>query len=513
MDRFSEFLERRRGVLLAAWMLHAFLLHYFVIGFISWDGMAYRVPPAIEVVQHGTFGFEKYNQWAFAGYVPFLEMAHVPFLFVFKLPGLLVGFPLVVFPLCVAAVFALLRELTDDRRAAPFGALAYAAIPMINQQPYSGYVDFAVSGLLAYFLYAVLRLRERRTPRALLELVVATVMFTMARTQAVYVLGLIFPVIAFVAFFERRDRRGFVLALLGVVLGSGPSLTVQIVKYLRYGTPAYPFQFQLLGIKIGDGVSMRDLFSYGGLKAETPIEFLRAFVGGWIWPREWPLGAFYDSRNMGGGFVLLVAILMLPLFVRRARRSELYVVAVCLLTSLAARDFWLPRYAYTLVLALAVVIGRGLSAASALPSVRGRVAFWLGAGALVAHLARPEFDVAMMQMLDIGPRLDLTASPLFVHGKWELFMFPDKNAKLLIVEGSRWRFLVHLYGRRLTNEVIGTVPGASIGERCTSLSRYVDADPNLLVIDDDDYTKACDRSCAVDFPWGCGAWTIRPSRE
>src|SRR5689334_19671728 len=79
-ERFTDFLHRRRRLLFALWLGHAFLIHFFVLGLVSWDGLCYRLPPVIELVQHGSIGTEKYNEWAFAGYVPFVELVHLPFL-------------------------------------------------------------------------------------------------------------------------------------------------------------------------------------------------------------------------------------------------------------------------------------------------------------------------------------------------------------------------------------------------------------------------------------------------
>src|SRR4029450_2281340 len=109
-------------------------------------------------------GFHRYNNWALSGFLPFAELLHIPFLVVFGLPGLLIGYPLIVFPLCVIAVYKLGRQLTGSVHGGNFAALAYAALPVVNQQPFTGYIDFIVSAVIAYFVYAVLRLRESPRP-------------------------------------------------------------------------------------------------------------------------------------------------------------------------------------------------------------------------------------------------------------------------------------------------------------------------------------------------------------
>ena len=141
-----------RRLIGAVVVVQQFLVHFFLIGFPSWDGLTYRVPPIVELVQHGSLGLAKYNQWAFLGYFPFIELAHTPFLAVLGLRGVLVGFPLVDLPLCVVAVHAFVRELTGNERSAFFGAAAYLALPLVTEGAFAAYVDFAVSGLLAFFL-------------------------------------------------------------------------------------------------------------------------------------------------------------------------------------------------------------------------------------------------------------------------------------------------------------------------------------------------------------------------
>lgn len=520
VERFAAFLHRRRVLLLAAWVAHALLIHWFLLGYVSWDGLAYRVPPIVDLVQHGSFGMERYYQWAYAGYLPFVELAHAPFLYVFKLPGLLISFPVFVFPACVAAVYLFVRELTGDPRAGTFGALAYAAIPMVNQQPYSGYVDFAVCGLLALWLYAILR--TRNTPRrvfAFTRVAGATMLFTMSRTQGIYVAAMILPILVYAIFATRSGLRikitkpkELAIAIAGTIAGGIPIISIQVMKFLRYGTPTYPYQFQVLGLKIGNGFSTHDLFAYAGLVNETPIEFWRAFAGGWIWPRYWPLGGFFDSRNMGGGFVLIVALALLIVFVRAASKAELLLVGACLLVSLTARDFFLPRYAYTFIIALCAVIGRAMSRLSTGTDKTARPLFWASAVALLLHMLRPEAELAMLD-LGIGPRVNVTRSPLFRPGPDTMEVMKDLDTKLVIVEYNQRLFTLPLYGTRLTNEVMTTVPKGEIGEGCSRLLSIVDKNPKVLFIDDSNHTRECERECAATAPNGaCQAYRLKVPR-
>ena len=57
--RFSDALHRHRRVLLGLWLIHAFLLHYYVLGFYSWDGFGYRCVPIVEALAEKLKGDEK----------------------------------------------------------------------------------------------------------------------------------------------------------------------------------------------------------------------------------------------------------------------------------------------------------------------------------------------------------------------------------------------------------------------------------------------------------------------
>ena len=143
-ERFCAWLHRYRWTLLAVWIAHATTLHLLIIGFPSWDALSYRLPPVVELLQHGDLGRERYSDWALHGFIPFAELAQLPLLYALGLVGLLLSDPLVVFPLCVVAVYKLGKQLTGSVHGGNFSALAYAAVPMVNQQPFTGYIDFIV---------------------------------------------------------------------------------------------------------------------------------------------------------------------------------------------------------------------------------------------------------------------------------------------------------------------------------------------------------------------------------
>jgi hypothetical protein len=508
--RIAKFLVERKGLLLALVAIHAFVIHYFLLGFVSWDGLTYRVPPIIELIQSGGFGLSKYNQWAFAGYVPFVELSQYPFLLLFKLQGILIGWPLVVFPLAVAVIYRFVREAANDELAGVLGALSFAALPFVNQQPFSGYVDFIVCAVLAFFLYAGLRLNTNERPlKSFARFTAASLLLAMARSQGVYVGALFLPIlfsITCVRWEGRRPRQidGRRAASLvgGFGIGAIPSIATQIWRFKNFSSPMAPFRLELPGITIGQGLSRADLFAFGGLESETVSAYVRAFLGAWVWPRYWPLGGFFDSRNMGGGFLFCVAVVLLPVFLRSADRRAVVLGIALALVSVLIREFWLPRYAYCFVLALVLALGSGLSRVATMGGASWRFVVPLLFVAL--HFFRPEFEIATLAG-GIGPRLNVAESRFFLESGDTIDLVPDRHAKFVILETTTRGFLVQLYGPKLTNQVVGTIPAAKVGPACEGLRDARD----VLYVDDQDLTRACPRECAIPGPHGrCVAFRL-----
>ena len=145
-------------------------------------------------------------------------------------------------------------------------------------------------------------------------------------------------------------------------------------------------------------------------------------------------------------------------------------------------------------------------------SVKWRPVFWTAAAVLAVHLGRPEFDLVTMMKEPggMGPRLNVAGSSFFPPGPMVVDMFPDMHGRFVIVESSAESFLLQIYGRRLTNEVVSTVRKDEIGEGCSKLVEITQHDPSILFIDDHGYTQSCDRECAVMQWSGCRAYRIKP---
>ncbi len=512
-----SFVERRKWWLFSAWWLHVVLFHWLVLGFMSWDAFGYRGVPIVELVQHGNLGAGKYSDWAQTAYLPFLELVHVPFLLVAGLRGFLLGFPLVLFPLAVVAVYRLARELTDDRTCATFAAFAYCALPMVNQQPFSGYVDFAVTGVLAYFLYALVRVTKTTGSGRFVRLAIATFLLSMSRSQGLYIAIFVLPFLGYVLFCTRvrlrirlEDKRAAIYSGLAVLAGAMPEIAHQIYKYVEYGSPIAPAQLKLFGIVIGTGVPMDSYMKYAGLGGDDWGSLLKGFWEGWVFHSGWPIGAFYGSRFMGAGLIFIVAILLLPAFWRRASRLEKWIVAVGAIASLLSKDFAVPRYGYTTMISVALIIGRTVPALASDAKARSRFAAGAVVLILIVHLLRPEVDYYQVRKRWISPRMNVAASPLYVRGHDTLKPFPNKGYKFVIIDSMHSQLTLPIYGRGLSNEVLRSFPSGELGPRCGGLAPILAEHPEALFVDDSDKTADCERTCEFKIDRACRAWRIVP---
>ncbi len=514
-ERFADWLHRHKLWLFGVWYLHTFVIHYKLIGYMSWDGFGYRTTPIVELMQHGSLNPQKFDDWTMWGYTPFLELIHLPFLKLFGMRGLLIGFPLIVFPLCVAAVYFLMREVTGSKRAATLGAFAYVAIPMVNQGPFTGYIDFAVAGILAFWLYAMARLRVDERPVVRYgRLALATILLTMARSQGLYIVIVLAPILAYAMFGHReklRVRFTNTRLLVGtaavLALALVPSIGTQIYKYVAFGSPIAPMQFQFLGIKIGTGVPIDDYFHYAGLEGSDLRSLAKGAFEGWVWHASWPIGAFFASRFMAAGLLFILAVLVLPVFVKHATRVEGWMLVGGALVSLLSKDFAVPRWSYTTMLAIAVILGRSLTALAESP--RGKHWFWIAFSVMALHLARPELDILQIQKGYISPRMNVTRSDSFLQtdGADEVRLYPNRNWEIVIIEGTP--FTLQFYGQTMTNTVLGTVAGKQVRADCEGLRPILVAHPKALFVDDQHFSAKCNRTCVVPWPnFYCGAWQI-----
>jgi hypothetical protein len=496
--------------------------HYWFLGFTSYDGFTYRIPPIVELVQQGNLGGDKFDTYAARNFYPFFELVHVPFLKLLGLPGLFFSFSLVLFPLATLAVYWFAFELTRDRRWATYSAMIYITVPFVNEQPFSGYIDFAVVGALALFLCFLLRILRSDRPSLWLWACwsMATVVFSLSRQHTPYIAVLLL-VLVILWFLEPRDSRSVRLqrSWLGVaftfVLGMAPAIYQQARKTFEFGSPLYPYQFKFLSITSVAGQPLDMVMRDSGLQSPTWGGMLAAFGRGWLWPGKL-LPIFFDSRLLGVGLLLWIGILIWPSMQRAMDRQIKLFLLLLSAIGFVTLDFWLPRYAYSLVLVVVIYVGGGLR----LLAVNGPR--WAYAGLVVVCLlqllGRPLYvGLAISEFNSFYYHANLADSRWFISGPPDPTttpeIYPDWGADLLIVYPVRNESVLPLYGRHLSNRIIGKLDPATLSGSCDTIGQLAQGSPRtVLIVDQTGLTATkCSWICEMPRPWGCMAQRLASS--
>lgn len=486
--RVHDFLVRHRWALLAAVVVHGIVVHYFFLGYSTWDGFGHRVPPIVELVKHGALNTQKLDNWALVGFRPFVELVNAPFLWMLGLDGLYFAAAFVL-PLAAAAVHLFVRELTGDAVAAFYAAATYVLFPVVSAQVFAGYVDWAIPALLAFFLYALLRVRDRANLAPYVLLSGATFLFTMSRQQAPYLAVVLFCPVVAMTFRARRDRRVLAATTASFLAGIAPAAFLHARAFARFGTPIHPYQFGFVGLSTRQGWTLENTWLYAGLDDLSVQSFSKATLKSWLWPGQPPC-LFYDSRFLGAGLFCLLAICALPFVLPRTNTITRVVLAAFAVLSILGRDFWLPRFAYTLLLAVCICVGLAFSRALA----RRPLYFALVAMAFV-HAFRPEWDAWRVVRGDRYFRMNAAATASYTTSAFDVPVYPDRGARLVIIGAPANGFALPLYGRKLTNEIVGTVPAHTVGAACAGLRPQP---RDALFVDDADVTSGCKRTCAIE---------------
>jgi hypothetical protein len=516
----DNFVHRHFKTILAVIIGYLILWHYYVLGYTSWDGFIYRIPPIVERVQEGDLGRWKLDGPIIPLLYPFFEWIHAPFLWAFGLPGLFFSFPLVLLPLSILAVYCFIRELTDDSQWAMYGALTFLSIPFVNEQPFAGYIDFAVIGTLAFFLYAILRVAcsPEVCRKDWVIFGVATLLFSMSRMHAPYIAGILF-VALFVFIFSgwnrgdaRQSDHGRIFVLISVFLvGMLPSIVIQVDRTLLHGTPIYPYQFRVFGFGTEAGMSLEDVLIDGGLESDTWRGKLYSFCRGWLWSGEMPR-AFFDSRYLGAGLSLWLVLLSIPLVMMRLKRFIVFILGLLIAVSMLTQDFWLPRFAFSLTLVVSVLLGAALR--FSLMSNRPWIYGILLTAIMVQLIGRPLYIAAGISRWDLYySRINFSGSPFFIDGPALVTeVYPDLDADFIVIHPVDNNFTVPLYGQKLSNRIVWTLnSGEPVSHKVIRDIFEVARNSSRPVFIVDHAARTHEKmnfKCVIPRPWICLAYDV-----
>jgi hypothetical protein len=358
--------------------------------------------------------------------------------------------------------------------------------------------------------------------RNVATLSLASFAFSLSRQQAPYMVLLLTAVVLFWRLgpfnadkdTERWGLKGHLLrltvVLLALALGLVPAAFVHLGRFVTYGSPIYPYRFEAFGLISPTGMSLQEIAGWSGLPAPGWGGLLQGFLHAWLVPDRWPRD-FFDSRTLGVGLLLWLGILTAPLLGRALNRDSKFLILAFAGISLLTQDFWLPRWSMTGVLALVLALGAALA--------------WLGAHgprplwgllllAITLHLGRPLFDIYSLRHSVPYVRADLAGSPLFIgeeSAAGVVDIYPDLDEDLVIVRPVENGFMLPLYGRRLSNRIVGVLDDPQPDAQCAVQPA---GRPASLIIDQhSELSKAaphCAWICVYPGPELCLAGSLVP---
>lgn len=447
--------------------------HYFFLGFTTWDGFNYRTVPVVELAQNGIFIGDKFSYIATRYATPFLELANYPFIKLLGLPGLYFGYNFILLPLSTLSIYHFVKVLTNNHQWAILSALVYLSIPFVNEQPFSGYIDFAVIGALAFFLYTLVRFirsvkKVKQSRIDLLLISLSTFIYTMSRQQTPYVAVLFVSFIFSYTLFIKQFKWFFKI-LFPFIIGLSPALTLQLLRWHNFGSPWFPIGISIFGVDIFKGADLSMIRVGAGLTRG----YLGAFVNSWIYPETKP-ASFFDSRSFGAGFLLYFALFTSLVSLKKLDRLGAISTILLILVSLIIWDLWLPRYAYSLTLALILLLGGALACLlNSAVKWQKTVGFILLTIIFIQLLGRPLYSMVVREEpKSYSISINLSKSKYYIKPSTDIILYPDNDDYFILVSVDQ-SFYLPLYGKQLTNRIIGTyTPDRYDKSSCIGLLQY-----------------------------------------
>ena len=491
--------------------------HYFFLGYTTWDGFVYRITTIVEVMKYGHLSGDKF----FSSYPellkPFFEFIHIPFLKLFGLKGLYFSFSLTIFPLSILTIYQLVKYLTDNQVWAFFSALVFVSFPFINEQPFSGYIDFAVIGAMAFFIHQSLIAIENYEFNITKNFffIISILLFSFSRQQAPYIAILLFSMFVIINYKLKNILiRDHYWTYLTFFAGVFPSLLVQLYNWVKFGSPIYPYQFDAFGIKSTSGYPLYLTLRGAGLQNNTLYEYIFSSIRSWILPNSYPVN-FFDSRSFGAGITLYVFLFSILLFHKYSRQQKSLAISL-LLTSIIIKDFWLPRYAYEVIIMICFQIGGAL--AYFFENQKKIPYYTLLFLVLIQLFGRPIYSYLIMQQDDAWyVRTNISESPFFPErGTTRVEVFPDNDAKIILVSAVN-EFYLPLYGRNLTNDILAEGFYKLKDQTCEEINEVYFSEKEkfpeqemIMIVDQKDLIASrCDLPCAWEGKYGCLAYQSR----
>lgn len=329
---------------------------------VDWDGNAYHLSYAADLVQnHNLYDVPTSMIWipAYPKGGEFIQawtllLSHNDTLVdLTQLPFLVLG---------IVSLYAVARNVGISKRSARYVALLFSFTPSALNQLTTGYVDVMMATTFFAGLALVLQRNYRKLDFLLIGIIFS--LLISIKSSGIYMVAILLLPVLFNLYGQHR------LALkryaLPALLTASPSvfgLYWYIKNWILYGSPIYPFGFQIAGRTLFHGLNYAQWSSAVG--GSMPHDkFIRLW---YTWSEHSPDPSYflynYDSSYFGLGviwFIVLVPAMLLSIYLAIAKRRYYLLGAMALLLGLLfvyPIDFS-PRY--TMFIISAGVIGLGL---------------------------------------------------------------------------------------------------------------------------------------------------------
>ncbi len=350
------------GGIEASWLL----TRIYFLPPLSWDGLAYHLPPVIEYIQEGTITLVGYSIFA-NGYPNTGEMYFLWNL-IFLRDGIIVDGTQLAFVLVGAlGIYVIATEIGIDSENAFLAGIVFFLSPVVLMQADIAYVDLMFGSLvIASYAFFIRYWQSGETKEVLLLSVCLGLLAGIKYTGGFFVILITLMAILGYALDEipvtKRTfaKQTVVFALVGLLLGGAWYAR----NFLVYGNPVYPVPVEVLGQTIFDGpytVQEKVLNSWnkvshwhGTFGQSSTIE--KVYLS-WFEKTK-----FYDT--VIGGFGPQWALLGIPAAIlftyrslRKRDRLKILAIALFLIPVFATVEPWKARYHIAFAGFVGIVIG------------------------------------------------------------------------------------------------------------------------------------------------------------
>ena len=328
----------------------------------DWDGIVYHLPNLVDYIQNGTVSLVEKSLWCNV-YPKNIEMLNMFVLTFFPNKSFVTLPQFVIIFSGIPVVYAILRELGYQKQSCFLAAVLQGATPIYLAQTTTAYVDIALTVILFYALYFLLLYAKSPTWHHAMYFSLSTAFLAGIKYSAAGYAAVLFLAFVVLSIQHQNKRKIFPVLLLLISFGG----IWYFCNLVYFHNPIAPFQVQIAGHTIFDGVSMTDTI----MTSNTPEPLInKPTVTQWIlsWlelPDNNLSGNFIENFLMIkqderlGGFGISWLVWLLPMFFvfiiqktknKEWKRQDWIITVIPIVLFLITPESWWTRYVAFIVI-------------------------------------------------------------------------------------------------------------------------------------------------------------------